>query len=64
MQWTALLIQLLFLGLGIYLYLFAVGAIKIKNPERAKNLEQLRKENGRLIRILALFLMAIPFLQE
>lgn len=61
MEWIGLAVQLLLLLIAVYLYLFALGAIKIKHPGRAAKAEAFRKENGRVVRILALALMAIMF---
>jgi ABC-type nickel/cobalt efflux system permease component RcnA len=61
MQWIGLITEVLFLGLGVYLYLFAVGGIKFKNPQFAQRAEKFRQENRSWLRIAALGLMAIMF---
>ena len=50
--------EILFLGLGIYLYLFSVGKVTSKDPEVAKRAAEWRKSNGWL-RIASLALTAI-----
>ena len=61
MQWLGLLVEAALLGLAIYLYLFAIGAVKIKQAGRAEKAEKFRQENRSWLRILALALMAIMF---
>lgn len=61
MEWLGLIVEVLLLALGIYVYLFARGAVSFGQGERAQKAEQFRKENGNLLRILALALMAIMF---
>lgn len=61
MEWLGLIIEILLLALGIYIYLFARGAVSFGQGERVQKAEQFRKENGNLLRILALALMAIMF---
>ncbi|MCI5082767.1 MAG: hypothetical protein MRY78_13810 [Saprospiraceae bacterium] len=53
-----LLIEFLFLGIGLYLYLFAIGRLKYSNEENRKKAEAFRTQSGSMIRILALALMA------
>lgn len=59
MKWLGLLVELLLLGLGLYIYLFARGMISFGAGERAEKAARFRAENGQLLRILALALMAI-----
>lgn len=61
MQSLGLIVELLLLALGVYVYLFARGMVSFGQGERAKKAEQFRKENGNVLRILALALMAIMF---
>jgi ABC-type nickel/cobalt efflux system permease component RcnA len=62
MEIASLVIELLLLALGLYLYLFARGAIRSKNPERQKRAESFRKNNARWMRILGLALAAVMLL--
>lgn len=61
MLWEVLglLAEFLFLGAGIYLYLFAIDRLNFKSAEAKKKAEEFRSKNGGMIRILALLLMAI-----
>lgn len=61
MEWIGLLTEVLFLALGVYLYLFAVGGIKFKDPNFARRAEKFRQENRSWLRFAALALMAIMF---
>ena len=54
-----LLIELLLFGAGVYLYLFARGALSYSDPKRQAEAERVRKENGRWMRIGGLALAAI-----
>jgi len=53
-----LVLELIFLALAIYLYLFSRGMIKFAEPMREKA-EAFREGNAWWIRLGALFLMAI-----
>lgn len=58
-QLLGLTLELIFLFIGGYLYLFAAGFIKgipMRNP---KEVEKFRDDNGRWLRILSLLLAAI-----
>ena len=61
MQWLGLITEILFLAMGVYLYLFAIGGIKFKNPDFAGRAEKFRQENRSWLRLAALALMAIMF---
>jgi len=54
-----LIFEILFLVLGIYIYLFALGRIGTRNPEIRSRAEAFRKANGWWMRLLALALIAI-----
>ncbi len=58
---AGIIVQLLLLGAGVYLYLYAIGAVSTKNPAFRAQSEAFRRENGRWLRILSLALMAIMF---
>ena len=62
MEFLGLLFELILFGLGIYLYLFARGIVKVKDPERREQAENFRQENAGWMRILGLALAAIMFL--
>lgn len=54
-----LLVELLFLLLGLQVYRFASGKIVPRDPKARVRSEQFRKENAVWMRPLALLLMAI-----
>jgi len=59
MEYGGLIFEILFLGLSIYLYLFAIGVFKSKDPSRQKKSEAFRQSNGWWLRLLALAVAAI-----
>lgn len=61
MKWIGLLLELLLLGVGVYVYLFSRGVVKLGKGEMGAKAEQFRKENTTWLRILALALTAIMF---
>jgi len=61
MQLAGLIFELLLFGAGLYVYLFSIGGLKTHNPVLEKKGEAFRRENHRLLRIVALALMAIMF---
>ncbi len=61
MQYLDLVFNLLFLGLGIYLYLFSIRGLRGGAPEARQRAEQFRRKNARWLRVLSLLLMAIMF---
>lgn len=56
---VGLLTELIFLGIGIYGYLFARGVWPKGNPEFEKRAADFRKKNGTWLRFLSLALIAI-----
>ncbi|RME92898.1 MAG: hypothetical protein D6772_16430 [Bacteroidetes bacterium] len=62
MQYLGLLFEILLLALGVYLYLFARGLVKVKDPERAARAEAFRTDNATWMRLLGLALAAIMLL--
>ncbi|MBR9920868.1 MAG: hypothetical protein GYB31_08510 [Bacteroidetes bacterium] len=56
---AGILFEVLFLAIGIYVYLFAIGKIRFKDEKSRQRAEAFRTENGRILRILALALSAI-----
>lgn len=59
MDFVGLLFEIIFLGVGVYLYLFARGKISFSNPKTRENAARFRKSNASWLRILALALVAI-----
>lgn len=59
MEYFGLIVEIVLLGVGIYIYLFAIGKIQIGEEEKNSKAEAFRQENGRLLRLLSLALMAI-----
>lgn len=62
MQYLGLIFEFLLFALGVYLYLFAIGAISSRNPEATARAEAFRRENYRWLRLGGLALMAIMFI--
>lgn len=59
MEYLGLVVELLFFGLGLYLYLLVRGFIRPGNDEQRHQLDAFRKKNGWWLRILSLALMAV-----
>lgn len=59
MEIASLLIECLLFALGLYLYLYARGAVRSKNPETQKKMDDFRAANATWMRYLGLALMAI-----
>ncbi|MBB4077757.1 hypothetical protein GGR28_000358 [Lewinella aquimaris] len=57
-----LVIELLFLALGVYLYLFARGAVKVGKPDTRSRAEEFRRDNATWMRLLGLALAAVMLL--
>lgn len=62
MEVVGLLVEVLLLALGVYLYLFARGMIKIKDPDRAERAERFRQDNATWMRLMGLALAAVMLL--
>ena len=62
METLSLIVELLLLALGVYLYLFSRGMIRSKDAERQQRAEKFRKENALWMRILGLGLAAVMLL--
>lgn len=58
-EYVGLIFELLFLALGIYLYLFARGIVKFKDPKAREKADAFRQQNHVWMRLLALALIAI-----
>ena len=59
MEYLGLIFEVVFLGLGVYLYLFAIGKLTSKNPEIQKKAEAFRQKNKTWMRISGLLIMAL-----
>ncbi len=59
MEYLGLLFELLFLAMGVYLYLFAIGKVSTKDPQARERAEAFRARNGWWLRLLSLALIAI-----
>lgn len=59
MEYLGLIVEILFLLLGIQVYRFTIGRIKPRKPEARAKAEQFRQENKGWMRILSLALIAI-----
>lgn len=59
MEYLGLLFELIFLAMGVYIYLFAIGRVKAKNKEARERAEAFRRKNGWWLRLLSLLLIAI-----
>ena len=58
----ALLIHLVFLAIGVYLYLFSRGLVRAGDVETRERAETFRKDNATWMRYLGLALAAIMLL--
>jgi len=54
-----LVFDLLFFGLAVYLYLFAIGKVNSADPEKQKRAAAFREKNAGWLRIAALALAAL-----
>lgn len=63
MEYAGLILEFIFLGIGIYFYLFSIGKIKSKDPKAQKKAESFRRSNYRWLRILSLALIALMSLE-
>lgn len=59
MEFLGLFFEIVFLFFGIYLYLFAVGKIEVKDSAKKEKAEAFRKDNATWMRIGSLALIAI-----
>lgn len=58
MEYIGLLFEILFLGMGVYLYLFSLGKMQPADPKARERSEAFRRRN-RWIRPLSLALIAL-----
>ena len=59
MEYIGLFFEIVFLALGVYLYLFSRGKLKAKDPQLQAKAENFRKNNASWLRLAALAIMAI-----
>lgn len=59
MQVASLVIEVLLFGLGLYLYLFAIGQVRTKDAEVQKKMNDFRSQNKGWMRYGGLALMAV-----
>lgn len=59
MEYLGLLVEIMLLLAGVYLYLFAIGRLKFKDEATRKKAEQFRSQNGTWLRLAALAMVAI-----
>jgi hypothetical protein len=62
MEYIGLLFEIAFLLLSIFVYRLSTGKMKVSDAQRPM-MERFIKENGRIMRILSLALMAIMSLE-
>ena len=59
MEYFGLLIEIIFLLMGLYLYLFSRGVFQPSEPAAQRRAEEFRQRNGWWLRLIGLLLMAI-----
>ncbi len=59
MEYLGLVFEIIFLVIGIYLYLFVRGFITQKDSEKQAKMDEFRKENGWWLRLAAIALIAV-----
>lgn len=59
MNFVALGFNILFFGIGLYVYLFAIGRLKNRDPEIQKRADAFRLKNHWWLRLTGLALAAI-----
>ncbi len=59
MEYLGLIFEIIFLGLGVYIYLFSIGKLTSKDPEIQKKAEAFRLKNKTWLRLSGLLLMAL-----
>ncbi|MEM9822255.1 MAG: hypothetical protein AAF985_14325 [Bacteroidota bacterium] len=63
MEYFGLILEILFLILGIYLYLFTRGVVNSKDPVMQEKADAFRKKNAGWMRLLSLALIAVMTLE-
>lgn len=59
MEYLGLVFEIIFLVIGVYLYLFVRGFITQKDPEKQVKMDEFRKENGWWLRLAAIALISV-----
>ena len=59
MQYLALFLEFVILFFAFYVYLFATGKLKVKDPKLNAKAEEFRKDNATWMRLLSLLLIAL-----
>lgn len=59
MEYLGLFFEIIFLAIGIYLYLFVRGFIKQKDAKKQAKMDEFRKENGWWLRLAAIALISV-----
>lgn len=59
MEYIGLILEIVFLLFGVYVYLFAIGKTKAKDAASQQRAEAFRKSNGWWLRLASLALVAI-----
>jgi len=59
MEYLGLIFEIIFLVIGVYLYLFVRGFISQKDPEKQAKMDEFRKENGWWLRLAAIALISV-----
>jgi hypothetical protein len=59
LDYLGLIFEIIFLALGVYMYLFAIGKLTSKDPEIQKKAEAFRQKNKTWMRIASLLLVAM-----
>lgn len=54
-----MLLEFLFLAMGVYIYLFSIGRLRAKDAQAQQRAEAFRRRNGAWMRIAALLLIAL-----
>ena len=59
MEYFGLFIELLFLAMGVYIYLFSIGRLRSGDEQAQQRAEAFRRRNADWMRILSLLLIAL-----
>jgi len=59
MEYLGLIFEIIFLFIGIYLYLFVRGFVTQKDPQAQAKMEEFRLKNGWWLRMAAIALIAV-----
>lgn len=59
MEYTGLIFEVIFLLMGVYLYMFSIGKVKSNDPEKQKKAEEFRVQNGGWLKLVSMALVAI-----